>query len=312
MTLIISYSPYTYGDPLTEIKFHTNISLQHFVSNSISFPDIPTTESTMNNLSPILNRIILFPEARPFLRPVNSPHDKARYYTNLIDLSEIFKKVDSNKYTEFSQFVDDLQLLIKKVAICIPKNPLIHRQALELSAKINTLLVELKNSPRSSITQSSEQEKQLHDRAFKQICEAINSSQSSRRKRKDEQEAEAKERSKSGRLVMEQTPDERTIKDLHRKIKNMSDSALITVIEIIEKKSFRESLLPYTVDLNKCDNETIHILSKFVLDNSISQKNDRVAYVGRPSIPDNLQEIQTKYKEELSNWLKPPSSKSNQ
>mgnify|MGYP006870916675 CR=1 FL=1 len=183
---------------------------------------------------------------------------------------------------------------------------------MELSAKINSLLMELKNSPKLSITQSSEQEQQLHDRASRQIDEANNSFQSSRRKRKDEQEAEAKERSKSGRLIMEQTPDERTIKELYRKIRYMSDTALITVIEIIEKKSFTDSIIPYTVDLNKCDNETIHILSKFVLDNSISQKNDRVAYVGRPSIPDNLQEIQTKYKEELSNWLKPPSSKSNQ
>lgn len=308
------FTPYTFANTSTRITFQMGHMLPGETisySTPAKFPDVPTNESTMENIRPILYRIIIHPESKAFLRPVDPVLDKADNYkliiTKPIDLSTILQKANSNDYKKFSDFTSDLKLLINNAIKYnnFEQHP-VHRSAVSLSNYINKLLCQLIDNPNMSIINVNEN--QISKEAEKQIADALNS-YTAQKKRLLERKQADQEKVSSLQTQSKKVSD-KDIYALESGIKNLRGTPLMSVIEIIENKQFNKSCLPYEVNLKKCDSTKIKKLKKLIKQGD--NFSNKVSYVWAPAIPDDLQEIKDKYESEFVNWLKKPPTTSIQ
>ncbi|KAK8870850.1 hypothetical protein M9Y10_008748 [Tritrichomonas musculus] len=313
MSLIISFTPYTFADTSTHITFqigHTMPGETLDYSAPAKFPDIPTTNSTMENILPILNRIIIHKEAKDFLRPVDPILDKAENYkiiiSNPIDLSTILQKANSNDYKKFADFTSDLKLLVTNAMKYNSESHPVHRSAVALSNYINNLLNQLKDSSNMSIIQPNES--QYSKEAEKQIGDALNDYNARKKRLMERRQIEQEKPIKMQPQFKKAS--EKDISILENGIRRLRGTALMSVIEIIENKQFQKSFLPYEVNFEKCDSIKIKKLKKLI--NHDENSSNKISYVWVPAIPDDLQDIKDKYETEFMNWLKPPPPTSTQ
>lgn len=315
MSLIISFTPFTFADTSTHITFqmgHMMPGETLSYSTPAKFPDVPTTPATMENILPILNRIIIHSESKAFLRPVDPKLDKAENYRDIItepiDLSTILQKANSNDYKKFSDFISDLKLLINNAIKYnnFDSHP-VHKSAVNLSNYINRLLSQLSDNPNVSIIKPNEN--QISKEAEMQIANALND-YTARKKRLSERKQADQEKAISIQAQSKKVSD-KDISYLENGIRNLRGTSLMSVFEIIENKQFQKSYLPYEVNLKKCDGSKIKKLKKLIKHGE-SSSNNKISYVWVPAIPDDLQEIKDKYEAEFINWLKPPPSTSIQ
>lgn len=303
----ICFTPYTFGNTSTHITFQMGNLLPGETlsySTPAKFPDVPTNEKTMENILPILNRIIIHPESKAFLRPVDPILDKADNYkqiiTSPIDLSKILQRANSNDYKKFSDFISDLKLLITNAITYnnFDQHP-VHKSAVNLSNYISELLIRLNDNPDTPINKANENH--ISKEAEKQIADALNS-YAAQKKRLSERKQIDQEKIISVQPQSKKVSD-KDIQFLESGIRNLRGIPLMSVYEIIENKQFHKDVLPYEVNFKKCDSTKIKKLKKLI---KHGENYNKISYVWAPAIPDDLQEIKDKYESEFMNWLKPP------
>ena len=304
----ICFSPYSIANLSTKLFFQSyhlrSARIQQNSTKPAEFPSIPTNESTRKNILTLLNMIILSKDATAFLRPVDPIIDHAPEYREIIknpmDLSTMRGKANRNEYQSFNKFLEDLNCIIRNAITynSIVTHP-VHKAAIDLSYFIYDKLIKLRDNPNEPLIQP-DQERKLEDDADRQIAFALEDLH--RKKREHKEKFTREHRS------IQFSDDQYT--QLENDIKNLPASGLMTVVEIIKKEKYSDSLIPLEINLRSLDEITIKKLRIFV-SRFKKNKDKETVIIWRPAIPQNLQEIQDKYEEELLSWLKPPANVNN-
>jgi hypothetical protein len=287
--LVISFSPYTTANLQTKLEFKTTDSLLGICSLD--------RDLSPDYIEPILHHLIVHPDAEPFLQAVDPVLDSAPDYfektSHPIDLQKIRENAKHGVYRRFSEFVDDVQLLVANACTYNPPSHQVHRAALAIRDYFGQLL-----SRRATLDMAPS----LEDEAARRIGAAINRSTSRRRElRGVERRHDAtvpREAPHSGSF----TDDE--LRSLVADMEKLKSAQLIGVIEIACKRQFDRDMLPRVINLRKCEPPVIERLRKYV---SKVLAKDGHYYDWRPHLPADLQEIRDQYEEDLAGWLQPPA-----
>jgi hypothetical protein len=274
-----------------------------FLEKQAEFPSVPTTEHTMKLIQPLLDLVIVNPDAIWFLRPVDPVIDCAENYTRIIerpmDLGLMRKKCNIGSYSSFDQFVGDMDLLIKNAVLYNPISHNVHQASLKVSYFFRDQLLAIEANPGVNPFESANT-----SLAETRIANAISSFQ---RKKKEVAKAERSAQDQSRAKVPQRQAKKITEAEMEvlvQDIKKLKSSALIGVVEIIAKKPFKIDLLPLEVDLSIAEEAVIEKLKTYV--DCCKEGNGHFYYAWKAQLPDDLMEIRDKYEADLMDWMKPP------
>jgi hypothetical protein len=310
--LRIRFSPYTTASLSAKLVFTTSVPLSSESSKSEAqqseFPFVPTTHVTMDLIKPVLDLVIVNRDSDPFLRPVDPIIDRAPQYFETIkhpiDLSLIRQKALAQSYTEFGEFISDMSLMFANALTYNPPANEVYQCAVRLSQLFKTLLAKVlgrePGNPFKSVDSNA---------AEKRITEAIQ--RLARRKRDLARASEARASDSHSRGREPSTMGDYELRQLIQNISELHSSALIGVMEIISKKPFDASAIPFSVDLTQLNHETVGQLNTYIAQVKRSAPNlpqplhDKCYYAWRPHLPTELQEIRDQYEADLAEWRKP-------
>lgn len=308
--LRFEFSPYTSANTETKIVFTTCHELagkpRVLLTEPCQFPTIPDTDHTLKLIRPLIDLIIVNPDAGFFLRPVHEVIDRAERYHDTIDkpmdLHLMRDKVNKQYYTKFNDFINDINLLIHNATTYNPLDHEVHQAALKLSLYISSLLGEIKKDPDHYEFPNQQQNQTA---AETRLAAAIADFQKLKKEAQRIQKAQLDSYKRQATQVQAAKITQQEIAQLIQNIKKLKSNALIGVIEIIAKKPFKTDLLPLEVDLSITDESQIEKLIQYV-DCCINDGLGQFYYAWRPQLPQDLQEIRDKYEAELIDWLRPP------
>jgi hypothetical protein len=306
--LTVHFSPYTTGNLTTKIIFTTTHQLpgkiDALLEKQAEFPVVPTSEHTMRLIHPLIDMVIVNPDAVWFLRPVDPIIDHAESYNRIVekpmDLSLMRKKALTGSYTSFDQFISDMDLLVKNAILYNSREHKVHQASLRLSFYFRDQLSKIEANPGMNPFESSnsaQAEARLgmalvsYQRAKKEAVRAEKNALDVTRVRGAQRQAKKITEAEMETLVQD--------------IKKLKSGALLGVVEIIAKKPFKTELLPLELDLSTAAEEGMIERLKTYVD-SCKEGNGQYYYSWRPQLPDDLQEIRDKYEAELLDWMKPP------
>lgn len=299
------FTPYTDPQFGLKIQFRTSYlpigRAQTEGGPPAEFPNIPSNEVTMAAIPAILEQTIINPDAGYFLRPVDPKVDQAATYLdeikNPIDLGQMHRRANNGNYSNFKELTDDMQLLISNATKYNNSNHPVYRAAINLSYFFRDLLIRLERDPQGVAA----------SRALHQAEARIGNELLRFQKRKadiermENEQTKIKQPPKPAKKVTQEE-----IEDLVQDIKGLSTSALIGVIEIITKKPFSPSMLPFYRDISILDPGIVEDLRTYV--QSVKREDIQVPvyYAWRPPLPQRLAELRASYESELLTWKSAP------
>lgn len=285
----ISISPYTFFNLNTKLKFETRHTLKKQVTPD-DFPHV-NTPTDPKFIQSFLNRIILRikkPNENFFIRSQGNVNRQ-----EIRDLSQMRTK----NYQSFDTFLDDIKSILKSGIA--HENQRIRAEANELTSFVYNVLVKLVSKPNESpFPKEAANENEIQ----KNVEQKINKIRANQRKNST-QESGKKHSKKIEQIQATE------INEIIKKIRNnLSRSpALMGIIELLEGKPFSPDMLPYELSIKKLQSKKIDWDSfKKYLNYCIESNNNKIYVAPNPRLPEDLQQIQSKYEMELANWLNPP------
>ena len=204
----------------------------------------------------------------------------------------------TKNYQSFDIFIDDVKTILK--GGMAHESQKIRAEAIKLTEYVFDVLKMLDMNPNENpFRKESANENEIQKRVEVKINKIRefqrqnsvqeNGKESSKRKIKQISEYEANEIIKKIRTNLSKSP------------------ALMGIIELIEGKPFSPDLLPYELSIKKLQRKKIDwdSLEKY-LDYCSRNNNNAVFIAPKPQLPEDLQQIQSKYETQLASWLHPP------
>ncbi|KAH0785028.1 histone acetyltransferase GCN5 [Histomonas meleagridis] len=223
-----------------------------------------------------------------------------------IDLGTIRKKLLGNSYSSFSQFIDDIKTMLNNVIEHSNSTDPNHKEALRLSYHICEYLKKIDSNPDISPFDDGKTDRDLTLEVESRIASAIRELQ----KKKKEFEKGSRSSYETSRYKESQRQSKKItdseLDDLVKSIKQLKSSALIGVVEIIENKPFSETLLPLQINLKHLDERKFDIKKLKTYVDYCKEGNGQHYYAWKPCLPNELQELHSKYESKLMDWLRPP------
>jgi hypothetical protein len=293
MNLVVNFTPYTSANLRTKLVFKTSYSVlldsERGLEKRADFPKIPTTDITLKYIQPIIDLIIVSPEANTFLQPPDFAVMDAEDC-----LTALRRKALTGRYKSFSDFVADLDLIVQNGVETNSKR----QSAMRLSYIIRDLLLRIESgaeNPYSDWNPAAAEARiatsfSSSRKVRQEMLSRTNSVAAPIRARDVERRSSRMTESEMDNLVLD--------------LKKLKSSALIGVVEIVTRKPFSLDLLPCEVDLGRCDERVIEKLRQYV--NCVRDASGQYYYSWTAQIPDSLREIRDKYENDLVDWLKPP------
>jgi hypothetical protein len=304
MTLRISFSPYTTASLTAAIEFTTSHSLNSVFDSVWDHRPDSARMPSIDLILPLINLAVTHEDSDAFLLPVDPILDSALDYrekiSRPIDLQTIRQNAQSQKYTDFSAFIDDFDLLIRNAVTYNPAIHRVHQAALRLQRYVRQQLRDIESGqfrPRSDFPR-------LEEAAGFKIGQAHTKLRRRKREAESRMAHEAISRLETPRPKRTAPMEVGTLADDLLKLEN---GHLVAVAEILAKQSFEKIELPLRVNLNECDPGVIDKLKEYVRIVRENGASEKFCYAWRPHLPAELQEVRDSYEAALAEWLKPPA-----
>lgn len=297
---MITFSPHTTFNLKTQLVFKSSSEIT--TDKPAEFPEVPDTEANRRAIRKIIESVICTDEAAYFLREVDPEIDGARNYAEVVakpmDLPHIRAKAIQNSYAKFSDFTDDMRLVVSNACLYYPVGDKRYVSAVKLSYYFRRILDNILrgNDPNLFITANSAEADEKIARTHEELQNMRKQRQTAKKKR---------EAARPKRTVERDTETTNNIIAGIRRLEKQG--SLMGVVEIITRKEFSYDNVPCTLDFDTCDDDVFINLQEYI-ESMKDKRDEKNMYAWRPILSQDLQEIRDEYRNSpmLSSWKKAP------